>query len=163
MPYTTTQDLFLRKAEQTFLDVIQASFCKNKSCRNLWNEVLGTEQIRISQICIRKPCSSPEDAAEGSSSFGAEDVYLLPAVAPCCEYSEHVQGFRVYMDRKMFDLCYDEQMILACLILMSIRDNKEFFKSICKHSSTHELYKASPTIHGTVVTISQALKKCSAF
>lgn len=162
MPYQKMQDLFLREAEQTFLDVIQAGYCNDDSSRNIWNKVLSKKQIRISRICIRKPYSDPEDAVKGSSSSKAENAYLLPAVAPCCEYSEHMQGFWVYMDRQMFDLCYDEQMILACLILIAIKDYKEYFKSICKHSSMHELYKANPAIHSTVITISQALKKSSA-
>lgn len=162
MPYSTTQ-VFLRKAVQTFLGVIQANYCKNKSCRNIWNKVLGTKQIQISQICIRKPCSAPEDTVEDNIASGADDVNLIPTVAPYCEYSEHMQGFRVYMDRRMFDSCYEEQMILACLILMANKENKEFFRSICKHSSKHELYKAYPAIHSAVVTISEALKKALPF
>ena len=161
MPYQREQCSTLRKAEQAFLDVLQADGYNDISIRNLCERVLEPYQIRISGICVRQPRSIPEDA-EGEGEFTEYDMCSLPSVAPDCKYFGSMQGFLVYMDRAMYDSHCEEQLIIAVMFLLIGKLDKELLRKMTALSSANELYKAYPVFYRAVVTIGQVLKKGSA-
>ena len=161
MPNQREQDLTLRKAEQAFLDVLQADCCNDKSIRNVWDRVLVSCRIRITGICIRQSRFIPKDAV-GEGEFTECDMCSLPSVAPDCKYFGSGQGFRVYMDRTMYDSRCEEQLIIACMFLLIEDMDKELFEKMTAFSFAHELYKAYPVFYRAVVRIGQVLKKGSA-
>lgn len=80
MPNQREQDLTLRKAEQAFLDGLQADCYNDKSIRNVWDRALNSCEIRISGFRIRQSHFIPEDA-EGEGGFTECDMCSLPSVA----------------------------------------------------------------------------------
>lgn len=150
----------MEKAERTLLDAIQAGDCNNKTFRNVWGQVLDQNQIYISRIWIRKPPSIPENA-EGDELFSEDIMSLPPSVKLDCEYSGPKQGLRIYMDQKLYDLCLEEQMIIACLFFLIHQMDQELFDKLDKISSMSKLYEAYPRFHSAVDTIEQALKERS--
>lgn len=162
MPYPKMQDIILEKAERTLLDAIQAGDCNNKPFRNVWDQVLDQYQICISGLCKRPPHSIPEDA-EDDELFSEDNMHLPPSAASDCEYSGPKQGFRICMDQELYDLCFEEQMIIACLFLVIQQMDKELFDELNDITSMSKLYEAYPRFHSAVDTIEQALKERSSF
>lgn len=155
-------DLVLEKAERTLLDAIQAGGCIDKSFRDVWEQVLDQYQICISSTCIRLSPSISKDAA-GDELFSEDNIHLPPSVAYDCEYSGPKQGFRIYLDQEMHDLCREEQMVIVCLFLVIYQMDQALFDKMDNISSMHKLYEAYPRFHSAVDTIEQALKERSSF